>query len=105
MEMGRACDTAAGRRGQRRSGTSSGAARPEKVGPGCRQEAPTVAPVGKHVEQTLSNHGARLALRRRCAMDTVYARCCGVDIHKKTAVACLVTPGPRGEPVKQVRTF
>ena len=38
-------------------------------------------------------------------MDTVYARCCGVDIHKKTAVACLVTPGPRGEPVKQVRTF
>src|ERR1044071_2095332 len=38
-------------------------------------------------------------------MDTVYARCCGVDIHKKTAVACLVAPGTRGEPVRQVRTF
>src|ERR671921_1498762 len=38
-------------------------------------------------------------------MEAMYARCSGVDIHKKTAVACVVVPGPRGEPVKQVRTF
>ncbi len=38
-------------------------------------------------------------------MEVVYARCCGLDVHKKTVVACAVTPGPAGEPVKAVRTF
>ena len=38
-------------------------------------------------------------------MDVVYPRCCGLDLHKRTVVACLLTPGPRGKPVKQVRTF
>ena len=38
-------------------------------------------------------------------MDVVYARCCGLDLHKRTVVACLLTPGPRGKPIKEVRTF
>ena len=38
-------------------------------------------------------------------MDVVYERCCGLDIHKKTVVACLVLPGPGGAPAKEVRTF
>ena len=38
-------------------------------------------------------------------MDVVYPRCCGLDLHKRTVVACLLTPGPRGKPVKEVRTF
>ncbi len=38
-------------------------------------------------------------------MDVLYERCCGLDIHKKTVVACLLTPGPRGVPQKAVRTF
>ena len=38
-------------------------------------------------------------------MDVVYARCCGLDIHKKTVVACLLVPGADGKPAKQVRTF
>jgi len=38
-------------------------------------------------------------------MDVLYARCCGLDIHKKTVVACLLTPGTDGQPVKAVRTF
>jgi transposase len=38
-------------------------------------------------------------------MDIVYERCCGLDIHKKTVVACLSTPGAGGKPTKQVRTF
>lgn len=38
-------------------------------------------------------------------MDVVYERCCGLDIHKKTVVACLLVPGPDGQPVAQVRTF
>ena len=38
-------------------------------------------------------------------MDVLYERCCGLDIHKKTVVACVVTPGPRGKPQKVIRTF
>jgi hypothetical protein len=33
-------------------------------------------------------------------MRVIYERCCGVDIHKKTVVACLLTPMG-----KEVRTF
>src|SRR5215204_6052106 len=38
-------------------------------------------------------------------MDVVYERCCGLDVHKRTVVACLLTPGERGAPQKEVRTF
>ena len=38
-------------------------------------------------------------------VEVVYPRCCGVDVHKKTVVACLIVPGPQGRPVKEVRTF
>jgi transposase len=38
-------------------------------------------------------------------MDVVYPRCCGLDVHKQTVVACLVVPGPDGLPQKEIRTF
>ncbi len=38
-------------------------------------------------------------------MDVAYERCCGLDLHKRTVVACLIVPGPRGKPQKEVRTF
>ena len=38
-------------------------------------------------------------------MDVLYERCCGLDVHKRTVVACLVVPGPDGKPVKEVRSF
>ena len=38
-------------------------------------------------------------------MDVVIERCCGLDVHKRTVVACLVTPGPRGRAQKEIRTF
>jgi transposase len=38
-------------------------------------------------------------------MDVIYARCCGLDVHKRAVVACLVTPGPHGTPTKEIRTF
>jgi transposase len=38
-------------------------------------------------------------------MEVVYARCCGLDIHKKSIVACLSLPGPRGTAATTVRTF
>jgi len=38
-------------------------------------------------------------------MDVVYERCCGLDIHKKTVVACVIVPGAKGKPEKTIRTF
>lgn len=38
-------------------------------------------------------------------MEVLYPHCCGLDIHKKTVVACLVVPGPTGQPAKTIRTF
>jgi transposase len=38
-------------------------------------------------------------------MEVLYERCCGLDIHKRTVVACLLTPGPGGQPTKAIRTF
>jgi transposase len=38
-------------------------------------------------------------------MEVVHERCCGLDVHKKTVVTCLVTPGRGGQPTREVRTF
>ena len=38
-------------------------------------------------------------------MDVVYTHCCGLDVHKKTVVACLLTPRTNGTPQKVIRTF
>lgn len=37
-------------------------------------------------------------------MEVVYERCCGLDIHKKRIVACVIVPGPAGVPTKEIRT-
>jgi transposase len=38
-------------------------------------------------------------------MEVKYERCCGIDVHKKTVVACAILPGSDGQPVKETRTF
>jgi transposase len=38
-------------------------------------------------------------------MEVVYARCCGLDIHKKLVVACRIVPGSNGQLCKEIRTF
>jgi transposase len=38
-------------------------------------------------------------------MQVVYSHCAGLDVHKKTVVACRVTPGPDGQPQFETRTF
>jgi transposase len=38
-------------------------------------------------------------------MDVVYSHCCGLDVHKREMVACLVSPGSDGEPVRTIRAF
>jgi transposase len=38
-------------------------------------------------------------------MEIVQARCCGLDVHKKSVVACVLTSQPDGLIERQVRTF
>jgi transposase len=38
-------------------------------------------------------------------MEVVHERCCGLDVHKKKIVACLLTPGRGGQAIRDVRTF
>ena len=38
-------------------------------------------------------------------MDVVYSRCAGLDIHKKTIMACVIVPGPKGKPQKTIQAF
>jgi transposase len=38
-------------------------------------------------------------------MDVVYTHCAGLDVHKRSVVACCVTPGPHGHPQFETRTF
>jgi transposase len=38
-------------------------------------------------------------------MDVIYPRCCGLDIHTKTVVACLLTSEEGQPPAKPIRTF
>jgi transposase len=38
-------------------------------------------------------------------MEVVYTRCCGLDVHKKMVVACLIVPNSLGQRSKEIRTF
>jgi len=38
-------------------------------------------------------------------MEVVFERCAGIDVHKRTAVVCRITPGERRQPVAETRTF
>lgn len=38
-------------------------------------------------------------------MDIVVKRCCGLDVHKDTVVACVRVPGKGGKRHKETRTF
>jgi len=40
------------------------------------------------------------AARRRLVVEVVYERCCGLDVHKRSVVACAITPEG-----KEIRTF
>jgi len=40
------------------------------------------------------------------ALTVVHARCCGIDVHKETVVACVrLAAEPDGKPTNDVRTF
>lgn len=39
------------------------------------------------------------------SMRVEHERCCGLDVHKETVVACVIVPDAAGRPVKETRTF
>src|SRR5262245_10462844 len=61
-------------------------------------------PGGTHSTRTITRH-PRDRRTQEATMDILFERCCGLDIHKRTVVACLVVPGGNGQPVKVVRSF
>ena len=38
-------------------------------------------------------------------MHVLYMRCCGLDLHKKTVVACVLISHPTGKVDKSIRIF
>src|SRR6266853_1777766 len=42
---------------------------------------------------------------RRATMEVVHARCCGLDVHKKSVVACVLITQPDGNTERYIRTF
>src|SRR5260370_41699242 len=42
---------------------------------------------------------------RRSRRQVVYERCCGLDVHKRTVVACVLITHPDGSVQRQVHTF
>ncbi|MDQ6748416.1 MAG: IS110 family transposase [Candidatus Dormibacteraeota bacterium] len=38
-------------------------------------------------------------------MEVLHRCCCGLDVHKRTVVACLIRPTEGGRPAKELRTF
>jgi transposase len=38
-------------------------------------------------------------------MEAIHSRCAGLDVHKKTVVACVITPRPQGGWHRAIRTF
>src|SRR3712207_611555 len=82
--------------------------RVQKCGRESRKHHRLWPPRGEHAEQTLTDSGLRapsVTPERSSVMDVVYERCCGLDIHKKTVVACVVVSGAGTRPRKELRTF
>src|SRR5918999_3564205 len=77
-----------------------------RVWPGC-PEAPQIVAVSTQSRRFDGGapHSVVSMIRAEAAMDAVYERCCGLDIHKKVVVACLITPGPEGRRKKEIRSF
>jgi transposase len=69
-------------------------------------EPPCVAgKEAKHVEQFLLLRCPRQPLQKETIMELVHTHCAGLDVHKKTVVACRITPDANARPQRQTRTF
>ncbi len=53
----------------------------------------------------LASHSSRLRCLRRVILQIVYARCAGLDVHKKTVVVCARLVSTDGTLTTHIRTF
>ena len=61
--------------------------------------------VGEHLFRRAPPGRPTSHLFGRSVMEITYERCCGIDVHKKLSVACLLTPDASGQRAKVLRTF
>src|ERR671936_609877 len=82
------------------------------VRPGSKSVA--MSPRHEHVKETCGDpapqpgHSSAQAVTkepRRGTVQVVYERCCGLDVHKETVVACVLRPAADGRVQREVRTF
>jgi transposase len=59
---------------------------------------------GKFVSSSRST-AAAVSIWEVSGVDILHARCCGLDVHKKTVVACVLITAEDGTVDRQVRTF
>jgi len=84
----------------------------EETDQGCNQAPPSVAArwgslSSKHVEKILHRLASPVDIQDifvREEMELLYHRCCGIDVHKKLLVACLILV-IEGRRHKEIRTF
>lgn len=60
---------------------------------------------GEHAKETLYREGFLRTQSRRRALQVVYARCAGRDVHKKTVSACVLVRDTAGARQQEVRVF
>ena len=76
-----------------------------RVRPGCSEEQPIVAPRRDSTQGRICDMVVSCPTVRKEGMEVVYPRCCGLDVHKRTVVACLIVPGADGQSHREIRTF
>src|SRR5215207_9085843 len=79
----------------------------QQLDPGCSLARPIVAPFreARRPDSLIRKHPAPPLRRRRNGMEVIYPRCCGLDVHKREVVACVVRRDPDGTSRKEVRAF
>src|SRR5205807_7447826 len=66
---------------------------------------PSVAPRWGSTYTSLSGRDTPSSRGKELVMEVVHERCCGLDVHAKTVLACLIAPDLSGKPTKEIRTF
>jgi|SRR5947207_9457664 len=75
-------------------------------GPGSLKHHRLLLSYGKHAQHNLCNRGHPVPrVITGMTIDAIYERCCGLDIHKRTVVACVVVRAAARHVRKEIRTF
>lgn len=67
--------------------------------------APPGAEHAREICILVALHRSHIMWTEGATMDVVHPRCCGLDVHKKSVVACVLITHPDGSLERQMRTF